>query len=112
MGAINNNKNVINYVYDYDYNNGGNASPSDNVLPLIESIKVTDVEANDTLNRVTIRNDYYTVKNIVDQYYYALCNLNKTTDDITIFENDGSVGNLEEIVSQEKEATKKRIYNF
>lgn len=77
-----------------------------------DNIKVTDVEVKNTLNRVTIRNDYYTVKNIVDQYYYALCNLNKTTEDIETFENDGSVGNLEEIVSQEKEVTKKRIYNF
>ena len=56
----------------------------------------TDVVQNYNLEKVTIRNDYYTVKNIVDKYYIALCDLNKTSEDALA----------------DKELTKKRIYDF
>ena len=78
----------------------------------VEDIKVNDVKMSNTLERVTIRNDYFTVKNIVDQYYLALCNLNKKIDDILVFESEGDIGNLEEVLSEEKENIRKRIFNF
>lgn len=77
-----------------------------------DTINGTDIVEETSLKRVDIRNNYYTVKNIVDQYYSALCSLNKTTEDILIFEEDENTENLEETIAKEKESTKKRIYNF
>lgn len=72
----------------------------------------TEVVEKKVLEKVKIRNDYYTIKNIVDQYYYVLCELNKTKQDILVFEDEGSNTNFEEIVNSEKELAKKRLYDL
>ena len=72
----------------------------------------TEVVEKDVLEKVKIRNDYYTIKNIVEQYYYVLCELNKTTQDILVFEDYGNNTNFEEIIKREKELAKKRIYDL
>lgn len=85
-----------------------------NNTDLQEEIESNEIKLSDSINRVTIRNDYYTVKNIVNQYYYSLCNLNKTSNDVLIFEQDeeNNSSKIEEEIAQEIESTKKRIYNF
>ena len=72
-------------------------------------VKIT---INDSLERVKIRNNYYTVKSIVEQYYFNLCSLNKTSKDILIFEYDEEVEHLEEEILEEKENYKKQIYSY
>lgn len=72
----------------------------------------SDVIIGDTLELVNIRSNYYTVRNIVEQYYYSLCNLNKTSKDVLVFEYDEEVENLENDITKEIENTKKRIYSF
>lgn len=77
-----------------------------------ENIQKTDVELNNKKERVSRREDYFTVKNIVEQYYRALCELNKTSEDILVFEDDGGMDDLEELINKNKENTKKRICGF
>ena len=44
---------------------------------------------NNTLRKVTIRNNYYSVKNIVEKYYFALSDINKK-EEILFFEDEES----------------------
>ncbi|MBQ2835441.1 MAG: hypothetical protein IJE68_01205 [Clostridia bacterium] len=67
---------------------------------------------NETLERVSIRNNYYTVKNIIEEYYSCLCNLNNKSEDVLIFEYDEETEHLEEENAQKIENSQKRIYNF
>ena len=92
------------------------------ILILIKNLsknKVTDVRESendisiiDTLVREDTRVNYYTVKNIVEKYYSSLCDLNKTIDDIQIFEYDEEVKYLQEEFAEEIEVNKKKIYDF
>ena len=72
---------------------------------------------NNTLRKVSVRNNYYTVKNIVEKYYYALSDLNK--EEILYFEDeeeseDSKIdGNeITKTLTTEEENKRKRIYNF
>ncbi len=67
---------------------------------------------NSSLERVSIRNNYYTVKNIVEDYYSCLCNLNSSAEDVLIFEYDEELEHLDEEFAQKVENNKKRIYSF
>lgn len=82
-------------------------------LPLETEYEMETI-VNETLRKVTVRNNYYTVKNIVEKYYYALCDLNKTNEDIQVYEYGNnwteSKNNQEE--TTEAKNRKKRIYNF
>lgn len=75
-----------------------------------------EVVINDTLEKVSIRSNYYTVKDIVEKYYLSLCNLNKTVDDVEIYEYEGDIKEIEEEIAKqvasEIENTKTRICNF
>lgn len=73
---------------------------------------VSNTEIKNSIERVTIKNDFFTVKNVINQYFLALCELNKTEDDILIFEQDEGMENLNETIEKEKETVKKRIYSF
>ena len=56
---------------------------------------------NSKLERVSIRSNYYTVKNILEKYYSSLCNLNKTNEDILIYEYEGDLDEIKENISNE-----------
>lgn len=73
---------------------------------------VSNTEIKNSIERVTIKNDFFTVKNVINQYFLALCELNKTEEDILIFEQDEGMENLNETIEKEKETVKKRIYSF
>lgn len=73
---------------------------------------VQEFGLNDTLERVIARNDYVTVKSIVDNYYNSLCNLNSTIEDIPIYEQDESDEDIEKYLEEEKQLIKEKIYNF
>lgn len=71
-----------------------------------------NTQINNELKKVNSKGYYYIVKNIVEKYYYSLCSLNQTTDDILIFEYDEEVEKLEDELKAEIEGTKKKIYNW
>lgn len=75
-----------------------------------------EIVVNNAFEKVSIRSNYYIIKNIVEKYYLSLCNLNKTTDDVKIYEYEGDIKEIEkEIAKQlasEIENTKTRICNF
>lgn len=73
---------------------------------------VSNTEIKNSIERVTIKNDFFTVKNVINQYFLALCELNKTEEDILIFEQDEGMENLNATIEKEKETVKKRIYSF
>lgn len=73
---------------------------------------VSNTEIKNSIERVTIKNEFFTVKNVINQYFLALCELNKTEEDILIFEQDEGMENLNETIEKEKETVKKRIYSF
>ena len=73
---------------------------------------VSNTEIKNSIERVIIKNDFFTVKNVINQYFLALCELNKTEEDILIFEQDEGMENLNETIEKEKETVKKRIYSF
>ncbi len=73
---------------------------------------VSNTEIKNSIERVTIKNEFFTVKNVINQYFFALCELNKTEEDILIFEQDEGMENLNETIEKEKETVKKRIYSF
>lgn len=73
---------------------------------------IGEVIVNKKLERVNTRGNYYVVKNIVEKYYSSLCDLNKTSDDVLIFEYDEETEKLEQEIANEIENGKKRIYNF
>jgi len=73
---------------------------------------ISETTLYDTLVKENTRSYYYTVKNIIEKYYYSLCNLNKTIDDVEVFENDEETEHLETEIATEIEVTKKRIYDF
>lgn len=67
---------------------------------------------NETLEKVSIRNNYYTVKNIVEDYYSCLCSLNEKEENVLILEEDEKQDNVEAGVSFQNDNRKKRIYGF
>lgn len=67
---------------------------------------------NETLEKVSIRNDYYTVKNIVEDYYSCLCSLNEKEENVLILEEDEKQENIEAGASFQNDNRKKRIYGF
>lgn len=75
-----------------------------------------EVIVNNALEKVTVRSNYYVVKNIVEKYYISLCDLNKTSDDVEVYEYEGDIEQIrKELAKQveiEIENTKKRIYNL
>lgn len=73
---------------------------------------VEEIGPNETLERVKVRSDYFTVKKIVDNYYNSLCNLNSTIEDIPIYEQDESDEDIEKYLEKEKQTIKEKIYNF
>ena len=73
---------------------------------------VPDVIITDSLEKVTVRNDYFTIKNIVEQYYSRLCDLNKTTNDILVYEYDEEVGDLDKELEAEKARNKRSLISF
>lgn len=73
---------------------------------------VSNTEIKNSIERVTIKNEFFTVKNVINQYFLALCELNKTEEDILIFEQDEGMENLNATIEKEKETVKKRIYSF
>lgn len=69
---------------------------------------------NETLEKVTSRNNYYTVKNIIEDYYDCLCRLNETEENVLIYEEDVKEENntYNEVKSIQKENIKKRIFSY
>lgn len=61
-----------------------------------------DIILNEALERVSIRNNYYTVKTIIEEYYSCLCNLNSTNEEKEYLEEN----------TQKIENSKNRIYSF
>ena len=82
----------------------------------IEYIESSPVKSE--LEKVSIRNNYYTVKKILENYYSSLCALNKTDEDIIIYEHEyeGDVEEIRENISNdlkiEIENNKNRILSF
>jgi len=70
-----------------------------------------EVIVNNSLEKVNIRNNYYTVKKIVENYYVALCDLNKTNQDSSTSENEGEV-EYSQHVDVEVEYAKDNLYSF
>ena len=83
------------------------SSKTDPNLNTDETEYTPKVIVNENLEKVSIRNNYYTVKNIVEKYYSSLCNLNKTSQE----NYDGEEQSLEEL-QQEDEINKNKIYSF
>lgn len=71
-----------------------------------------DVVENKKIEKVKIRENYYTVKNIVDEYYSSLCILNKTAEDVLVLEGNNARDNIEKEMAKEIEANKNRLYGF
>ena len=71
-----------------------------------------EIIVKESLEKVLIRNDYYTVKNIVEDYYSCLCSLNEKEEDVLILEEDEKQENSLFEESLQIENRKKRIYGF
>lgn len=75
-----------------------------------------EIDVNTEWEKVNVRSYYYIVKNIVEKYYLNLCDLNKTAEDVPIYEYEGDINKVkQEIASQvdvEIENTKKAIYGL
>ena len=83
------------------------SSKTDPNLITDETEYTPKVIVNENLEKVSIRNNYYTVKNIVEKYYSSLCNLNKISQE----NYNGEEQSLEEL-QQEDEINKNKIYSF
>lgn len=70
------------------------------------------VTINNTLEKVATRSNYYIVKNIIEKYYTSLCSLNKTIEDVLIFEYDEETKKLDEEIAKEIENNKNKIYCY
>ena len=77
--------------------------------------------ARNTVTVVENRNDFYTIKNIVDKHFYSLTQFNQVGTDIEILEpekqfgtNDMNVINtkLKEISQKEVEACKNKVFSY
>lgn len=76
-------------------------------------IGIDEFTVNNNLEKVIIKEDYYTVKKIVEKYYNSLCEINKTSEDILIFEYDEEVEkHLEEELEEGAKNNKQKTYNF
>lgn len=75
-----------------------------------------NIVLDNELTKVNFRDNYYIVKNIIENYYLNLCELNKTVDDVPIYEYEGDINQIkQELANQtarEIENTKNKIYNL
>lgn len=75
-----------------------------------------NIVLDNELTKVNFRDNYYIVKNIIENYYLSLCELNKTVDDVPIYEYEGDINQIkQELANQtarEIENKKNKIYNL
>ncbi len=78
--------------------------------------KPLSINVDKTVREIKNNNDYYSVKNIVESYYYELMQFNMETEDVLVLETeDGEEINdnvIAESLESEKRASKNKIYNI
>ena len=85
-----------------------------------------EIEPNKIVSDVSIKDNYYDVKDIIEKYYSYLTDLNKTEEDIVTYPSDdvdgeniansgeqaeGNNMSLSEMLQEEKNITKTAIYS-
>lgn len=74
-------------------------------------------EIDRVVSEVSIRNNYYAVKSIIENYYYDLTQFNMTEDDVWVFETDDeenviNTTTLTESIEAERQAYINKVYNY